>query len=200
MKSKIGKLLIISAPRAGSTTLTNALGDFFEVETFHEPFNKHWGSHYKENYKFSSNCIVKVMSYEKEMMTSETSVEFLSRFSNNFEYTILLDRSNFKNQLESYSYMRQIRYDGDWQSHYVFDESVDILRDEYYLRLQKDNIKLISKNIKSEILYYENIYSNDEKTVIKEFNKINLDIDYNYLTKWLDSKNKLRLPKNSSII
>jgi hypothetical protein len=186
------KILIISSPRAGSTVLTEVLGKIFNLKKYHEPFNKHWGSHYKKNYEFSKNCIVKVMAYEKEIDTNKTSVEFLSEFSKQFDTVILLDRLDYKKQLESYTFMRQIRYDGDWQSSYVFDDKVDLLREDYYLTLQKENIELISKKIKSEILFYENIYSNNREKIFKEFKKVNISLPENILDTLLNTKYKLR--------
>jgi hypothetical protein len=186
------KILIISSPRAGSTVLTEVLGKIFNLKKYQEPFNKHWGSHYKKNYEFSKNCIVKVMAYEKEIDTKKTSVEFLSEFSKQFDTVILLDRLDYQKQLESYTFMRQIRYDGEWQSSYVFDDKVDLLREDYYLTLQKENIKLISKRIKSEILFYENIYSNNIKKIFKEFKKVNISLPDNILDTLLNTKYKLR--------
>lgn len=195
------KILIISSPRAGSSALTEALGKLFNLKRYHEPFNKHWGTHYKKDYNFGKNCIVKVMSYEKEMDTTKTSVEFLSDFSNEFDHTILLDRIDYQKQLESYSFMRQKRYDGDWQAPYVFDNGVDLLREDYYLTLQKENIKLISKKIKSEILFYENIYSNNHEKILQEFKKVNISLPDNILDTMLNTKYKLRKESiNESII
>ena len=186
------KILVISSPRAGSTVLTDVLGKIFNLKRYHEPFNKHWGSHYKKSYEFDKNCIVKVMSYEKEMNTNKTSVEFLCDFSNQFDHVILLDRLDYQKQLESYAFMRQIRYHGNWQSPYVFDDTVDLLREDYYLTLQKENIKLISKKIKSEILFYENIYSNNREKIFEEFKKVNIILPDNILSTLLNTNYKLR--------
>lgn len=186
------RILIISSPRAGSTSLIRAIRKICNIKTYEEPFNKHWGSHYKDEYKFDSDCAVKVMSYEKAKNSNKTSVQFLSEFSKSFKHTIILDRLNYEEQLESYAFARQRRYDSGWQTPYIYDDSVDLGREDYFLTLQKENLKLISENINTDIIFYENLYSNNLEVLNKELEKVNLDIDTNKLIKELSPIHKLR--------
>ena len=186
------RILIISSPRAGSTSLIRALGKVCNIKTYEEPFNKHWGSHYKNKYKFDPDCAVKVMSYEKAKNSDKTSVQFLSEFSKSFKHTVILDRLNYKEQLESYAFARQRRYDSGWQTPYVYDNSVDLGREDYFLTLQKENLKLISENINSDIVYYENLYSDNAETLKKELKKANLNLDIDRLMTELSPIHKLR--------
>ena len=186
------RILIISSPRAGSTRLIRALNKVCNIRTYEEPFNKHWGSHYKDVYKFDPDCGVKVMSYEKAKNYDKTSVQFLSEFSKLFKHTILLDRLNYQDQLESYAFARQRRYDKGWQEAYIYDEDVDLGREDYFLTLQKENVQLISENINSDIVFYENLYSNNKEILKKELEKVNLDLDLDKLIVELNPSNKLR--------
>lgn len=186
------RVLIISSPRAGSTSLIRALGKVCNITTYEEPFNKHWGSHYKDKYEFDTNCVVKVMSYEKAKNSNKTSVQFLTEFSKSFDHVILLDRLNYQEQLESYAFARQRRYDGGWQEPYIYDGDIDLGREDYFLTLQKENVQLISENINSDILFYENLYSENIEIVKKELEKANLILNTNRLIKELSPIHKLR--------
>ena len=186
------RILIISSPRAGSTSLIRALGKVCNIKTYEEPFNKHWGSHYKDKYKFDSNCAVKVMSYEKAKNSNKTSVQFLTEFSKSFDHVILLDRLNYQEQLESFAFARQKRYDSGWQEPYIYDQSVDTLKEDYFLTLLKENIQQISENINSDILFYENLYADNIEIVKKELEKANIILNTNRLIKELNPINKLR--------
>ena len=78
-------------------------------------------------------------------------VEFLTDLSKEFTHVICLDRRNFQEaKNESFSYMRQKRYDEPTSKNHIFlmiklKKDVDFIRDEQYLKVLKDNVHLVAK-------------------------------------------------------
>ena len=197
------KILIISSPRCGSTKLTESLAKVFDLKQYHEPYNKFWGSKYfKKDWNFfEDNCIVKLMSYEKGPEYQGTSLEFLLELSNQFDKVIFLDRKNFQAQLESYSFMRQHRYSGDWQSPYIYNKNTDLNVDNYYLSVLKDNVNYLANQLDKKITYYEDIYSDNPELVESTLIKSDIIVKYKDLLPYISTKNKLRLSeKDISLI
>jgi hypothetical protein len=191
------RVLIIASPRSGSTTLTRAISTALNLKEYMEPYNKFWGSKYfKKNADFfEKDCIVKSIAYEKSPGYKGSALEFLSEFANQFDKVVLLDRRDFQLQLESYSYMRQHRYDGDWQAKYIFNESTDLNVDNYYLSLLKDNISFLAKQLNKPITYYEDIYSNNIELVEKRLKQTGLELTYEQLLPYIGKGYKLRVNK-----
>ena len=199
------KVLIISAPRCGSTSLSRAISTSYGLKKYEEPYNFYWGELYESETIPTYDCVVKCMSYEK-LPKWNTAVEFLTDLSKEFTHVICLDRRNFQEQNESFSYMRQKRYDGPWQKPYIFDEKttkdIDFIRDEQYLKTLKDNVHLVAKNIGIKVTYHEDIFCGDEPMFLYEMWKIGLDIDYSKVEKFINRNNKLRINRslNSNIL
>jgi len=197
------KILIISSPRCGSSRLTESLAKALGLKQYHEPYNKFWGSKYfKKDWDFfEDNCIVKLMSYEKGPTFEGTTLEFLLQLSNQFDKVIFLDRKDFQAQLESYSFMRQHRYSGDWQAPYIYNKNTDLNVDNYYLSVLKDNVKYLANQMGKNITYYEDIYSDDAELVESILRESDINVKYEDLLPHIHTKNKLRISeKNISLI
>lgn len=191
------RILILTSPRCGSSALTRALSKALNYKEYQEPYNKFWGSKYykKDADIFEDNCVVKLIAYEKSPGYEGSTLSFLLEFIKQFDRVIFLDRKDFTAQLESYSFMRQHRYNGDWQARYIYKEDTKLDVDNYYLSLLKDIVLFLSNQSKKSITYYEDIFSNNPELVESTLEKSGINIKYEDLRPYIDSKYKLRVEK-----
>lgn len=197
------KILIISSPRCGSSALTKALSRAFNYAEYQEPYNKFWGSKYhkKGAEVFEDNCVVKLIAYEKSPGYKGSTIHFLLDFVKKFDKVIFLDRKDFKAQLESYSFMRQYRYNGDWQARYIYKKSTNLDIDNYYLSLLKDIVLFLSNQSNKTVTYYEDIFSDNAELVESTLAKSGIKVKYEDLRPYISSKYKLRVEeKNIDLI
>jgi hypothetical protein len=201
------KLLIIGAPRSGTTSLSRGIAsqNYFLKD---EPYNYDIGPTKLDNkyplkelgeYK---NIIVKTIGYqlpkEKE---GTTPIDFGIEFSSHFDKTILLDRLIWDSHYEAYvNLFRKLRLGLDIYSPWTFDSLTK--KDfqwaiengvEEELKNRKKIISDLSENLNIPITYYEHLYSEDRIKVFEMINKWDLeDIDPFELLDYLDPAKKYR--------
>jgi|MDTC01.2.fsa_nt_gb hypothetical protein len=220
------KILIISAPRTGSSSLAENLKNVLKYKQLYlEPylykkqfhnFNSKRTSEYGYPLNLSKNSIVKTMTYqvpsnygENDNYKSTKFELFISDWSKEFNKIILLSRKNEQDHLESWINLLSKQENGESvYKKWNINEIKGKLKDHNYVDYLKkqikhhtDKIKELSKLFKLPISFYEDLYGSDRKKSLEIIKSWNLNVDSEELNKKLDPKFKLRQPdKNNTII
>ena len=211
------KVLIISPPRCGSTSLLRNISKLADYDMIFEPYmgNDPLTSHIKEKipYPFDvpNNCIVKIITnqlpkkYVHDFLKIHTFFNFINSIYKDYDRVILLNRRNEKEHFESYVNLRilnknkQNRYE---HSPWFFQDienklsTVDITDIIFY----KNQINIISTNLSIPIIYYEDLYGKDRNKSLEIIKSWKLDINNGELNEILNPKFRYRQPKNKDII
>ena len=177
------KVLIVASPRSGSTNLTQAISEILKLKKVYEPFNPNTN---KDPFLFPDNSITKIIAYDKP-------IEFYLDYISNFDRVIYLTRDNIEKAYESYIHAYIQHSNKSWHKKYIYNESIE--RDELrynFIETCSNIVKEVAKLNKKSYLIYEELYSKDFNIYNKAIDKVDFDIDRNYLRVLLDPKNKLR--------
>lgn len=220
------KILIISAPRTGSSSLAKNLKNVLRYNQLYlepylykkhdEGFNSKRTSEYGYPLNLSKNSIVKTITYqiasqygENDDYKSAKFELFISDWAKEFDKIILLSRKNEQDHLESWVNLLSKQENGEsvykkWNINQIKDKLqnhnyVDHLKKQ--IKRHTEKIKELSKLFKLPISFYEDLYGVDRKKSLEIIKSWNLNIDSEELNKKLDPKFKLRQPdKNNTII
>jgi len=145
------KILIISLPRTGSTSLLYKIANEKNLKPFFEPFD---GTN-RVIYNNEDNSVVKTI-----ICHHKNNLELISKF----DEVILLNRRNLKELIESHSYQTYFSKKGyNSNNPYVYKEppqeiinlcTSDILN-------WNEEIKYLSEIAKIPITYYEDIFDSN---------------------------------------
>ena len=141
------KILIIAVIRVGGSYLFQSLANTYNIKTrISEP---------RELIKPIDSTIVKV----NIGMVSDLEIIDYSKY---FDYVVILDRKNKKEQAESAYISKKI---GKPHSKYTIKELDDKLINEWETTLTTASTKIqyISKVLNNEIYYYEDLYFGNKK-------------------------------------
>ena len=171
------KILIISLPRTGSTTMLKTLGKKHDLKTIFEPFNSAFKKQYNHNMK---NVVVKTIIGQVPTTENITSyVEWIVEFSKHFDEVILLSRKNLVACIESISYLMNTLFKKkscmkklyNSNSEYFYEKPPDDVYQKYetYIIDANEKINKISELLGIPIIYYEDIYDlNSNERLRKE--------------------------------
>lgn len=194
------KILIISPPRCGSTSLLNSIVGTTNIDRISEPFNYNLNRSTDYGYPLTldSNVVVKYITSQipKEYDTRYTFIDFIQKDVSNFNKVILLSRRNKIEHLESFINLNLRLSTGkhthtDWYSEDIKISSLNI-DDDSSLDKHVDMINKISSNLNIPLTYYEDLYGEDR---IKSYDIIknwNLDIDVDDLNEKLNPRYRYR--------
>ena len=144
------KVIIISLPRTGSTTLLYSLGRLLNLKTYNEPFEKKYQG---ESYDFRQSHIVKTMI--NDFINNRGILEL-----SNFDKVIILARKDLKAQLESFTFALK---NDKWHENYNVND-IEIAKEHYYnFNAMRLNIEKLSKEINIPITWYEDLYLKTDK-------------------------------------
>ena len=178
MEIKDGGILIIAAPRTGSTNLMKSIGSAYnKKERFEPDIVKKWPRY------DSSNDVVKfVPLWESHISNDNEKIIYdkydtMIKHAKEFNTIILLDRINRREQVDSF-YVLQENYTGrvniKWRDEQIDTNSENYKFFEKYLNAFPKLFNKLSKELNIPIDYYENVYKNKSLT-----NKnIKLDLEY----------------------
>lgn len=157
------KILIISLPRTGSTSLLHKIAVERNLEPIYEPFNhRHTNISYNQNIK---NVVVKSIINQKPPDVSyDDGLTWLFKFANEFDEVILLSRKDLRKCAESYAYMCH-HYETRGFRHfeeYRWEPTPNLSQMQEEIEIMHSEIEELSLSLKVPITYYENIY--DEKS------------------------------------
>ena len=206
------KILIISAPRTGSSSLANNLKNVLKYkQSYLEPYLFEYG--YPLN--LSKNSIVKTMTYqvpsnygENDNYKSTKFELFISDWSKEFNKIILLSRKNEQDHLESWINLLSKQENGEsvykkWNINEIKGKLknhnyVDYLKKQ--IKHHTDKIKELSILFNIPITFYEDLYGIDRKKSLEIIKSWDCSVDSKELNKKLDPKFKLRQPDKSNTI
>ena len=209
------KVLIISVPRSGSTSIFRGLYNSLDgYMGFDEPFNgsdEGFGDK-KQNYNLnSSNLIVKLLTGDlaflspiRDYIFSENYVSFkdliplfaekLVEYSTNFNRIILLDRKNHYLAAQSLQYAGDREEKTHYHKKYKYNLNNNV-KPQIFNFLNNHRILLneVSKSLNLNINYYEDIYTNNPNDAIKFLNNNKIELNnFNKFYKFINLKNKYR--------
>lgn len=177
------KILIFASPRSGSTALIHAIAEILNLKKIIEPFNP---NNKNTPSQTPENSVTKIIAYNRP-------IEFFQNYINKFDKIIFLTRNDIQAAYESYIYAYKENRNTLWHKKYTYNESIE--RDELrynFIETCSNIVKEVAKLNKKSYLIYEELYSKDFNIYNKAIDKVDFDIDRNYLRVLLDPKNKLR--------
>jgi hypothetical protein len=211
------KILIISTPRSGSTTLFNGLyKSLNNYKGFCEPFNlnsESKGDSIKEYSLNYSNLLIKVLpwdlllsnkseyfglidhlfqtnNYSLDMVKSRALLN-LKNYSSNFDQIILLTRRNKLLQAQSYSFasLNQL-----YHTTYKYNQDFqDLARSFTFIKNHDDILLKLSIKLDIPITYYEDLFQGDKNNINNFLTQNNIQVDnINTFYEYLDPKNRYR--------
>ena len=208
------KILIISPPRCGSTSLLRNISKLSDYDMILEPYmsNDPLSSRTKEKipYPFDvpDNFIVKMITNQlpKKFVYTETSntfFNFITSIYKDYDMVILLSRRNEKEHFESYVNLRIRNKNKDNPFQPWFFEDIEnklstVLLNE--ITLYRTIINMISTKLSIPMIYYEDLYGDDRNKSLEIIKSWKLDIDNGKLNEILNPKFRYRQLKNKDII
>jgi hypothetical protein len=162
------KILIISLPRSGSTSLMFKIAEEKKLKPISEPFdNRH-----KEPVKpYDDGFVIKtiVRQYPK---TVTDPIEWYVKLSKEFDETILLSRRDLKSCTESLAYLNYFKMEG-FQSNqdYFWKETPNYKMSEFYVNDCNDKINQLSEILNMPVIYYEDIFDVNSENRLRKGNK-----------------------------
>lgn len=167
------KILIVSLPRTGSTSLMEKISKERSIKFISEPFDGR--KPYLEN--FPKDCVVKSIIKQHPPNVNDI-IEWYGKFSLEFDDVILLSRKDLKSCWESLSYFtHNEKYGFKSNMEYYWKETPNINYYKNYILECNKLINDLSKKLKINIQYYEDIYDiNSNKRLRKgnDFKRKNL--------------------------
>tara|TARA_R110000823_G_scaffold194368_2_gene325694 strand:+ start:1921 stop:2490 length:570 start_codon:yes stop_codon:yes gene_type:complete len=182
------RVLIIAIPRSGSTSLIRAMSLTLKLNRVDEPFNDRLWESVNWDHTPDDNVVVKSLMD----IYVNNRVEFFKRYSKLFDKTIILSRHNLKEVAESYAFQIDRNERNEWHSKYKYTHKESVDKHYEFIYKQNSDIIKLSKELKIEMDWYEDLYSGERDKLIHFINKHDLGIDVDTLSKHLDPKGRLR--------
>lgn len=175
MEVKDGGILILSGPRTGSTNLMKSLGSYYNKKTCMEYDLIRKYPHFDSSKDVLKYVPLRESNYDK-ILNTETYKDILNK-AKEFKTIILLDRKNKKEQLESYYVLKKYQKGNvsvKWRDEEINKTDTKYKQWKSYINSFTELFKMISKDLKLPIDFYEDVYKNNSLT-----NKnIKLDLEY----------------------
>lgn len=171
-------ILVISNVRCGGRYFTKYLSEKYNLKFYHQPIQETVQAINKKN-----TCI--------KILPCDFTIEYIKELVNEFDYVFVLDRRDKKQQLESMIVLNEIT--GNMYSKWDWKEKYgDVGKGYSYwsnaLDVYKNIIKNVAKEIDKDIIYYEDLYYN---------NNVNLLDGLEFIP---NSNDKLRISRDEKII
>jgi hypothetical protein len=200
------RILIIGAPRTGTSSLIRSLGKVTKYSKLSEPFNYTlWGMKYTYPIVYDDNIIVKMTSAQVPIEYNNGDWKFFKEFIiaeiEKFDFVILLNRKNLKEHWESYLNL-VYRHNTNKNCHDSWSDlpsDVDSIFGESYktiFKFQRDIIHEISSLVNIDISWYEDLYGIDRTISLELIKSWNLNIDNIALNELLHPKFKYKKSKS----
>ena len=177
------RILLITEPRTGSTSLMYSIGSAYNFSTQFEPDKK-------GKLKIKDNTVVKIIA------TEWRGIKYYKDLIKQFDKTILLSRKNLKEQSEAFwalYHLNESQPDRKWSEK---DLPKNLHEDETFLyrheklKKRKKFLLELSEKTNLKINYYEDVFKN--KSLLEKDIKLDL--------KYLGPQYKLRTKGNTSIL
>jgi len=164
------KVLIVSLPRCGSTSLMNRIASNDNLESYMEPFSidrEHPPYGYWDTI---NNVVVKTLIGQPQL---NDLVSFYTKFSEKFDKVILLSRRDLLSVSESFAYLTWNIENGiSFDTEYIWTPTPNL--NDTYLLINKlnDDILKLSKKINIPITYYEDIFNTNSNDRLRKNKKV----------------------------
>jgi len=191
------KILIEAIPRSGSTVLMKALSKIFNCTNVGLDRPNSYSSNYFRKQTKIKDIVVKCMASQTPFdCKNEDRLDIHTRYAREFDIVICLARKNKKEQVESLgqAFKNNVKA-SEWHGKYIFDNNLsneDYSEYEHRYENSMYDLKLLADNIGSEIIWYEDLYSGDEKRVNDCLKDLPEEICYESLKKYIDPALKYR--------
>jgi hypothetical protein len=143
------KILIISLPRTGSSSLMKKLSLEYNLSTIFEP----WDGSGRQNYQSEDdNLVLKTIIFDRD-------IEFYVDLTKEFDKVILLSRKDLDACSESYAYLDY--FNGDTfnsTQQYVWKPTPNLLEKKEEIYYWNGVLIELSKKLNIDLTYYEDIY------------------------------------------
>lgn len=168
------KILIVSLPRSGSTSLMNQISKKKNLKIISEPFD---GRRKKEIKLFPNNCVVKSIIKQYPYNVDDI-VEWYYNFSFEFDELILLSRRDLQSCWESLSFFTyNEKYGTLSTSEYYWEKTPNIEFYKNYILECDELINKLSKKTAIKIQYYEDLFDINSSERLRKGNKKDLKIN-----------------------
>ena len=154
------KILIISLPRTGSTSLMKQIAKKDRLRGVFEPFGVTNTNKPNFDYDKIDDIVVKTMIFDVIDPTAD-NIQFYTEFSKKFNKVILLSRRNLRDCAESLAYLEKYGGKNGYKldSPYVWNETGLNIDGKYeFLLRQNMDLENLSQVLKIPIIYYEDIF------------------------------------------
>lgn len=155
------KILLITLPRTGSTSLLKKIVEEQNLISITEPFNDVNGNlqKYKDyNWKNANDICVKTHINHKD-------ISFYSEFIKYFDKVILLSRKNLIACAESLSYAN---YFQNFTEKYTWTITPNLTDNIKLVKGFDEDLQKLSKLINTEILYYEDLFDINSENKLRK--------------------------------
>jgi len=191
------KILIISPPRCGSTSLILSIRDITKYHIINEPY-------YIESVRkvyplvIPNNSVVKMLSNQvpTEFGKPTDFIKYILSIKNDYDKIILLNRRNKKQHLESWANWL-VRYKRNDDTHMIWysddiEKELNQVSYDMDLKYQVNSIYNISDKLSIPITFYEDLYGDDRELSLNIIKQWKLGIDELQLNELLNPRNKYR--------
>ena len=155
------KVLLITLPRTGSTTLLKTISEEQNLNPISEPFNDVNGNleKYKDyNWKNANNICVKTHINHKD-------TPFYLEFVKIFDAVILLSRKDLNACAESLSYANHFQ---NFTEKYEWINTPNLNQNIKLVKEFNKELENLSKLINIDILYYEDLFNSESEDKLRK--------------------------------
>jgi hypothetical protein len=143
------KILIISLPRTGSTSLLAGLAKESGLQEINEPFEDVNIKQYKDyDWQAAKKICVKTHIHHRD-------IAFYTGFVRHFERVILLSRKDLRECAESLAYAK---FHQNYTENYDWVKTPNLIGEILLVQKMHEDLEMLAKQIGVGISYYEDLY------------------------------------------
>lgn len=155
------KILLITLPRTGSTSLLKNISEKHNLQAISEPFNI--SNNNSEKYKNFDWNNVKEICVKTHI--NHMDVTFYLDFAKLFDKVILVSRKNLKLCAESLSYAN---YFGNFSEKYEWINTPNLNENIKLVKKFHNDLKKLSNLINVDIVYYEDLFDMNSEDKLRK--------------------------------
>ena len=164
------KVLIISLPRCGSTSLMNKISEERNLKLYMEPFSMDKIHPSYDYWDDKTDVVIKTLIGQPRI---NDLVSFYSEFSKKFDEIILLSRRDLTAVCESLAYLKWNISNGfKLDDVYHWEETPNLNETHIMVKNLNYDIHALSKKINVPITYYEDIYDINSKDRLRKNKRV----------------------------
>jgi stage III sporulation protein SpoIIIAA len=155
------KILLITLPRTGSTSLLKNLSEQYHLKAISEPFNssiKNTEQYKNFDWNIANDICVKTHINHKD-------ISFYLNFVKLFNKVILVSRKDLKLCAESLSYSN---YFGNFSEKYEWVNTPNLMHNIKLVKKFDNDLKTLSELIDVNILYYEDLFDMNSENKLRK--------------------------------